>query len=43
MLTMLTRSNIINTSQNENIIKVIIFDIKIVGRMFSTGPDEADL
>ena len=28
---------------HNNIIKVNIFDIKIAGRIFSTGPDEADL
>ena len=38
------RSNNINTSKhNNNIIKVNNFDIKIIGRIFSTGPDEADL
>ena len=28
---------------NNNVIKVNIFDIKIIGKIFSTGPDEADL
>ena len=34
MLTMLTRSNIINASQNENIIKVIVFESKLLGECF---------
>ena len=45
MLTLQTKEVITSILLNDNIIlyRSIFFDIKIAGRIISTGPDEADL